>query len=198
MRGACLFNSKNFAGSATLAEVCAQLRAALLVDEFKSTRHQQYSSHSFRSKFQTTRLILEQSSTGRKTHGGSVLLVKSDRLVVAVHELLGRTRSFCFADWSIQTDLFNARDRDTRPSTVVTLARPLFAYLNNIRCPVLEINLPSLFVSLMLQLIEMRNLEWFFDDRQNWDLRCTSFDRELSALDWNCIMILCTVVLFYV
>ena len=38
----------------------------------------------------------------------------------------------------------------------------------------------------------------FFDDRQNCEISSAHRSTALSALDWNSITILCTVLLFYV
>jgi len=38
----------------------------------------------------------------------------------------------------------------------------------------------------------------FFDDRQNCETSSAHRSTAMSALDWNCIMILCTLLLFYV
>jgi len=48
-------------------------------------------------------------------------------------------------------------------------------------------------------LIEMRDAKpGFFDDRQNCEISAARHSTALSALDWNCFTILCTVLLFYV
>jgi len=38
----------------------------------------------------------------------------------------------------------------------------------------------------------------FFDDRQNCEISSAHRSTALPALDWNCITIVCTVLLFYV